>query len=124
MSGPDFSFDGLIRYFEMAYKVMGYKEPEKSSYEYHAVQTLRKLREERDRACQRLQDIKDGFEGCCPACETVAVKNDLLRKERDQARREVCEARTDIGFSRPIVSHLIEFAASRGWDCYEETSDV
>jgi hypothetical protein len=42
-----------------------------------------------------------------------------LREERDEARREVCELRTDIGFSRPIVTHMKEFAASRGWDCFK-----
>ena len=42
-----------------------------------------------------------------------------LRHERDEARREVCELRTEIGFSRPIASHMLEFAASRGWDCWQ-----
>lgn len=48
----DFSIDGLIRYFEMAYKVMGYTNPKQSSYEYHAVKILKQLREERDLARQ------------------------------------------------------------------------
>ena len=43
-----------------------------------------------------------------------------LREERDEARREVCELRTDIGLSRPLKPYLIEFAASRGWDCFKE----
>ena len=42
-----------------------------------------------------------------------------LRHERDEARREVCELRTDIGFSRPMASRVAEFAASRGWDCFQ-----
>jgi hypothetical protein len=46
----DYSIDGLIRYFEMAYKVMGYTNPEESSYEYHAAKMLKQLREERDEA--------------------------------------------------------------------------
>ena len=46
-----------------------------------------------------------------------------LRAERDEARREVCELRTDIGFSRPIASQMIEFAASRGWDCFKEKTN-
>ena len=42
-----------------------------------------------------------------------------LRHERDEARREVCELRTEIGFSRPMASRVAEFAASRGWDCFQ-----
>ena len=42
-----------------------------------------------------------------------------LRHERDEARREVCELRTDVGFSRPMASRVAEFAASRGWDCFQ-----
>ena len=53
----------------------------------------------------------------------AADEIERLRAERDQARREVCELRTDIGFSRPIVSYMVEFAASRGWDCFKEASD-
>ena len=46
-----------------------------------------------------------------------------MMEERDEARREVCELRTDIGFSRPIASHIVEFAASRGWDCFKEDTN-
>ena len=49
----------------------------------------------------------------------AADEIERLRNERDEARREVCELRTDIGFSRPIASHVVEFAASRGWDCFK-----
>lgn len=40
--------DGLIRYFEMAYKVMGWTNPEENSYEYHAAKMLKQLRDKRD----------------------------------------------------------------------------
>ena len=53
----------------------------------------------------------------------AADEIERLRKERDEARREVCELRTDIGFSRPIASHIVEFAASRGWDCFKEDTN-
>ena len=49
----------------------------------------------------------------------AADEIERLRKERDEARREVCELRTDIGFSRPIAIQIMEFAASRGWDCFK-----
>jgi len=45
----DYSVDGLIRYFEMAHKVMGYRDTD-NSYEYHAAEMLKKLRKERDEA--------------------------------------------------------------------------
>ena len=53
------------------------------------------------------------------------ICNEMRRmmEERDEARREVCELRTDIGFSRPIASHIVEFAASRGWDCFKEDTN-
>ena len=43
-----------------------------------------------------------------------------LRQERDEARREVCEAKTDIGFSKPILSHMLEYAVYRGWNCFNK----
>lgn len=52
----------------------------------------------------------------------AAAEIERLRAERDEARREVCELRADIGFSRPLVPHMLEFAASRGWDCFKEKS--
>ena len=50
MSNNKYDIDGLIRYFEMAYKVMGWTNPEENSYEYHAAKMLKQLREERDEA--------------------------------------------------------------------------
>ncbi len=55
----DYSIDGLIRYCEMAYKVMGYTNPEESSYEYHAAKMLKQLREERDEARRLLKAVVD-----------------------------------------------------------------
>lgn len=46
---PDYSIDGLIKYFEMAHKVMGYGDT-KDSYQYHVAEMLKKLRTERDEA--------------------------------------------------------------------------
>lgn len=77
----------------------------------------------------RLHYAKDGYpepilvHGPSPICQEAADEIVMLRAQRDQARREVCELRTDIGFSRPIASHVVEFAASRGWDCFKEASD-
>jgi hypothetical protein len=45
----DYSIDGMIRYFEMAHKVMGWTSTD-NSYEHHVAQMLKKLRAERDEA--------------------------------------------------------------------------
>lgn len=45
----DYSIDGLIRYFQMAHKVMGWKSTD-NSYEHHVAEMLKKLRDERDEA--------------------------------------------------------------------------
>jgi len=74
----------------------------------------------------RIHYAKDGYpepvyvHGPSPICQEAADEIERLRAERDEARREVCELRTDIGFSRPLKPYLIEFAASRGWDCFKE----
>lgn len=47
-------------------------------------------------------------------------RNEQLRAERDEARREVCEAKTDIGFSRPILRNMMEYAIERGWNCFSQ----
>ena len=78
----DYSIDGLIRYFEMAVKVMGYTNPEQSSYEYHAAKMLKQLREERDNArrmyCESVTDIRDLFVeqyGTNTTPNSVAIEN-------------------------------------------------
>ena len=62
---------------------------------------------------------KEAFALAAWSCREI----DRITAERDEARREVCELRTDIGFSRPIASHIVEFAASRGWDCFKEDTN-
>ena len=63
--------------------------------------------------------------GCSDLCVAMTCRlavNELeqLRVERDEARREVCEAKTDIGFSKPILSHMLEYAVYRGWNCFNK----
>jgi hypothetical protein len=59
----DFSIDGMIRYFEMAHKVMGWTSTE-NSYEHHVAQMLKKLREERDEARQEI---------CIQKCDSLGA---------------------------------------------------
>jgi DNA repair exonuclease SbcCD ATPase subunit len=42
---------------------------------------------------ERIQRLKDGYEGCCTACEPVGEMNQKLRQEVEQLRREYEEAR-------------------------------
>lgn len=70
---------------------------------------------------QRLQrmlvDIKQGFEGCCNACEPVGEMNKKLREERDEARRQLCSWEAD---RSRIVESSIDVANRYGWDCFKQ----
>lgn len=105
-------------------------EPEQITQLFEAADLIRELDgavdsliAERDAAYEQIDRFKNGFEGCCTACEPVALKNQELLMERDEARREVCfRAVFD-----PEVPHLNydeserEEARSRGWDCFKDT---
>lgn len=80
----DYSIDGMIRYFEMAHKVMGWTSTD-NSYEYHVAQMLKQL-----------------------------------RKERDEARREVCKWEAEDYIKEPVE----EVAKRKGWDCFKEGTNV
>lgn len=73
------------------------------------------LCKERDEAKGKITRMRDGYEGCCPLCETVGILNVKLLAERDAARREVCEMPP-----RLYIKQAYEYAYLRGWDCYEE----
>jgi hypothetical protein len=90
----------------------------------------------------RIFEIKLGFEGCCHACEPVAEQNDKLRsmlnhlpedvmmrnvqlamtneqlrRERDQARIMLCELKS-LNYNGEISP--IGYAELNKWDCYKE----
>ena len=74
---------------------------------------------------KRLREIKDGFEGCCPACEPVGEMNKRLREERDEARRRVCEMSLELGqVYRRVGGKTVQVTTAEGvadmmqWDCY------
>jgi chromosome segregation ATPase len=67
------------------------------------------LRKERDELCQRVENIKSGFEGCCYSCEPVGEMNKKLLKERDEAR-EIALKYEDRYFSA-----LVERDDARWW---------
>ena len=76
---------------------------------------IMQLRKERDELRQQVENIKNGFEGSCYACEPVGEMNKKLLKERDEARREASMR------SRKNPERQREFALGRGWDCFKET---
>ena len=103
---------------------------------------ITQLRQEVVRLNNVIKDIKEGFEGCCNACEPVGEMNKKLqeeretyfmaqdellaqtielRSERDEARREVCDLKT---FNCDNVITAYRYADRRNWDCYKDRSDV
>ena len=53
--------------------------------------------------------------------DEAADEIERLRKERDEARREVCQFRST---SYPHdMKEVYEIADSRGWDCFKENTD-
>ena len=63
---------------------------------------------------QQIQDFRNGFEGCCPACEPVGEMNKKLRDERDEARWEVC------GFHHLTGFLAGDYAIFRGWHYFND----
>jgi len=41
---------------------------------------------ERDEAYERIDSLKEGFEGCCTTCEPVAIRNRALHVEQDRIK--------------------------------------
>ena len=76
---------------------------------------VEQLRKERDELRQQVENIKNGFEGSCYACEPVGEMNKRLQKERDEARKQICESHSRN--SHQAYQHAIEC----NWDCYKET---
>jgi hypothetical protein len=68
-----------------------------------------------------IEDLKNGFEGSCMACEPVGEMNKKLRAERDEARREVCQLKGTVWWNR-YFPHFDPkgYAKNRGWDCHKD----
>ena len=87
---------------------------------------LERLRKELETLHQRIKDIKEGFEGCCNACEPVGEMNKQLREERDEARRMWCEA-APVGNSLSVDDmdrRARTEAKRRGWDCFPDKTEA
>lgn len=51
----------------------------------------------------QIEDLKDGFEGSCMACELVGELNKKLLAERDEARLEVRALQKKIGYTSTML---------------------
>ena len=87
------------------------------------------LVKERDDAYAQIDRYKNGYEGGCYACEVVAVRNQELLAERDEARRMYCKAVADhyeyacnaeLDGAGPYTQK--DVAKDEGWDCFKEES--
>jgi len=67
----------------------------------------------------RIEELKNGFEGSCMACEPVGEMNKKLRDERDEARRIAC-LQSCMGDDEPREWSPEDFAKQQGWDCFKE----
>jgi hypothetical protein len=79
----------------------------------HAVDELVK---ERDDAFKQIDELQD-------VCGDSADRMVELRKERDEARMEVCKHEAYL-WDEPATRSAQHIAESRGWDCFKENSDA
>ena len=77
-----------------------------------------KLRQEVVRLNNVITEIKEGFEGCCNACEPVGLMNKKLREERDEARLNLCDMYTR---TQPTGCQMKaeDYAHDNDWDCFK-----
>lgn len=107
---PDFTNSAIVKRLREIYDEIKEQAGDSSDWlkQYEAI----------SHAADRIVIFADCVKEDWKSIRRLSGEIDTLRAERDQARREVCELRADIGFSRPLVPHMLEFAASRGWDCF------
>ena len=53
-------------------------------------------------------------------CAAAANEIERLRKERDEARREVCHLMRSDDYNEPFDGTVFEYATHRGWDCFKD----
>ena len=65
---------------------------------------------------QKPRDNLKDIATLCKEIDHLTAEADMLRKERDEARREVCNWSVGVGIK--ATSQAV--AKQRGWDCYKE----
>jgi uncharacterized coiled-coil DUF342 family protein len=101
-------------------------EPEQITQLFEAADLIRELDgavdsliAERDAAYEQIDRHKQGFEGCCTACEPVALKNQELLKERDEALKKIDELEDVCGDSADRMVELVKERDSARWEVCE-----
>ncbi len=87
---------------------------------YYAIGILQEECREAEDLRRRVKELKEGFEGCCMACEPVGEMNRQLQKERDEARREAMLLLSDRASTKEMNAEY----KKRGWDCFKENTNV
>lgn len=105
MSNNKYDIDGLIRYFEMAYKVMGWENPEENSYEYHAVQMLKQMQESQEKMRHMILELESEN-------DNLARDYALVVSQRDEARREAMLLLSDRASTKEMNAEY----KKRGWE--------
>jgi len=82
---------------------------------------VEQLTKERDELRQQVEELKNGFEGCCYACEPVGEMNKKLLKERDEARRDCCWSEANTRYWNRPTPH--EYATLRNWNCFDKKKE-
>jgi hypothetical protein len=79
---------------------------------------ITQLRQEVVRLNNVIKELKEGFEGCCNACEPVGLMNKKLREERDEARLNLCDMYTR---TQPTGCQMKaeDYAHDNDWDCFK-----
>ena len=54
-----------------------------------------------------------------PPAEVLFKEVLELRKQRDEARREVCHLMRSDDYNEPFEGTVFEYAIYRGWDCFK-----
>jgi hypothetical protein len=79
---------------------------------------ITQLRQEVVRLNNVIKELKEGFEGCCNACEPVGLMNKKLREERDEARVNLCDMYTR---TQPTGCQMKaeDYAHDNDWGCFK-----
>jgi hypothetical protein len=69
----------------------------------------------------KIARMREGFEGCCPLCETVGSLNVKLSDQLRSVQKELCMVMGGKGGRSSAESpDAVEYAKSRGWKCFED----
>ena len=71
-----------------------------------------------------IEDLKNGFEGSCMACEPVGEMNKKLREERDEARRDHLGLLKEVKDLTERHAHMSNIALGARADVHQTRRDL